>query len=92
LFTFDADPHGLYSEGYLAVQNQREKKAGLFDKEGNWIPLPDEVCLLFPGVRFEVRGSVLNILTSKSKKIVDFTKTRGDFKAGYLKIIEDGKK
>lgn len=92
LFTFDADPYGLYSEGYLAVQNQREKKAGLFDKEGNWIPLPGEVCLLFPSAMSGVRGGILNVLTSKSKAMVDFSKTRGDFKAGYLKIIEDGKR
>ena len=92
LFTFDANPYGLYSEGYLAVQNLREKKAGLFDKEGNWIPLPDEVCFLFPSAMSEVRGGILNVLTSKSKKMVDFSRTRGDFKAGYLKVIKEDEK
>lgn len=92
LFTFDANPYGLYSEGFLVVQNSKEKRAGLFDKEGNWIPLPDEVCFLFPSAMSEVRGGILNVLTSKSKKMVDFSKTRGDFKAGYLKVIKEDEK
>lgn len=90
LFTFDANPYGLYSEGYLAVQNLREKKAGLFDKEGNWIPLPEEVCFRFPGVTSEVKGGILNVTTSKAKHIGNY-KT-DDFKAGYLKVIEHGKR
>ena len=94
LFTFEANPHGLYSEGYLVVQNPRgRKQAGLFDREGNWIPLPDEVCLLFPSVRSEVRGGILNVMRSKLKRIRRSSYYRRyDFKAGYLKVIKkDGK-
>ena len=74
------------------MQNSKEKRAGLFDKEGNWMPLPDEVCFLFPSAMSEVRGGILNVLTSKSKKMVDFSRTRGDFKAGYLKVIKEDEK
>lgn len=94
LFTFDANPYGLYSEGYLAVQNLREKKAGLFDKEGNWIPLPEEVCFRFPGVTSEVKGGILNATTLKTKHKTQYIGDykADDFKAGYLKVIEHGKR
>ena len=94
LFTFDANPYGLYSEGYLAVQNLREKKAGLFDKEGNWIPLPEEVCFRFPGVTSEVKGGILNATTLKTKYKTQYIGDykAGDFKAGYLKVIKKDEK
>ena len=96
LFTFEDYPYGLYSEGYLVVQNPRKMRAGLFDREGNWISLPKEVYFRSPGVRSEVKGGILNVTTlPKSKRMehVDYDRKRDVFKAGYLKVIKkDGKR
>jgi len=96
LFTFEDNPYGLYSEGYLVVQNPRKMRAGLFDREGNWISLPKEVYFRSPGVRSEVKGGILNVTTlPKSKRMehVDYDRKRDVFKAGYLKVIKkDGKR
>ncbi len=87
LFKIDGFPRGGYSEGFLAVQHRdNEEVSGLLDRDGNWIPLPENVLFrdwdaFFQDVPVEVRDGILNVMSVEEKG------GHKNFKAGYLRLV-----